>query len=251
MADTKISALAELTSVNASDEIAIVDNSGTATSKKITKANLVKNIAISDLANGTDGELITWSSTGQPAAVAVGTSGHVLTSAGTGAAPTFQALPTISVGSGGTGQTSAQTAINSLSAVSAATNEHVLTKDTSSGNAIWKAASTVAAFDDLTDVSVSGQAAGDVLYFNGTNWIRLAKGTAGQALKMNAGATAPEWATGGGGAHTVQEWTAQGSAPTAPTVGTGKMYVKTIDSNNEGLFIQMEKNNTIVEVQVA
>ena len=50
------------------------------------------NIAISDLANGTDGELITWDATGAPAAVAVGTATHVLTSNGTGAAPTFQVV---------------------------------------------------------------------------------------------------------------------------------------------------------------
>jgi hypothetical protein len=37
--------------------------------------------------------------------------------------------------------------------------------------------------------------AGDILYHNGTNWVRLAKGTAGQVLTMNGGATAPVWAT--------------------------------------------------------
>jgi hypothetical protein len=37
--------------------------------------------------------------------------------------------------------------------------------------------------------------AGDVLYHNGTVFVRLAKGTAGQVLTMNAGATAPEWQT--------------------------------------------------------
>lgn len=35
--------------------------------------------------------------------------------------------------------------------------------------------------------------AGDTLYHNGTNIARLPKGTAGQSLVMNAGATAPEW----------------------------------------------------------
>lgn len=47
-------------------------------------------VAVSDLANGTDGELITWDASGNAATVAVGTSGHVLTSNGAGAAPTFQ-----------------------------------------------------------------------------------------------------------------------------------------------------------------
>lgn len=44
-------------------------------------------------------------------------------------------------------------------------------------------------------IALASQAAGDIMYYNGTDWIRLAKGTAGQVLTMNAGATAPEWAT--------------------------------------------------------
>ena len=44
-----------------------------------------------------------------------------------------------------------------------------------------------------TDISI---VQGDVIYGNGTDsWTRLAKGTAGQVLKMNSGATAPEWGT--------------------------------------------------------
>ena len=50
-----------------------------------------KSIGLSALADGTDGELITWSAAGVAAAVPTGTSTHVLTSNGAGAAPTFQA----------------------------------------------------------------------------------------------------------------------------------------------------------------
>lgn len=53
--------------------------------------NSLSNVDVSDLANGTDGELITWDAAGAPATVAVGTATHVLTSNGVGAAPTFQA----------------------------------------------------------------------------------------------------------------------------------------------------------------
>lgn len=52
--------------------------------------NSISNIDVADLANGTDGELITWDAAGAPATVGVGTSGQVLTSNGAGAAPTFQ-----------------------------------------------------------------------------------------------------------------------------------------------------------------
>jgi hypothetical protein len=48
-------------------------------------------ITLAKLAAGTDGELITWDASGDPAAVAVGTATHVLTSNGAGSAPTFQA----------------------------------------------------------------------------------------------------------------------------------------------------------------
>jgi len=47
-------------------------------------------IAVSDLADGTDGELITWDSDGHPDTVATGTAAQVLTSNGAGTAPTFQ-----------------------------------------------------------------------------------------------------------------------------------------------------------------
>lgn len=47
-----------------------------------------------------------------------------------------------------------------------------------------------AAFDALSPLTT----AGDIIYRNGSNNIRLALGTAGQQLRVNAGATAPEWA---------------------------------------------------------
>tara|TARA_B110000438_G_scaffold11450_1_gene11348 strand:+ start:2848 stop:3699 length:852 start_codon:yes stop_codon:yes gene_type:complete len=51
-----------------------------------------------------------------------------------------------------------------------------------------------------TDLTSTLTAQGDVLYRDGSGLQRLAKGTAGQALKMNSGATAPEWGTDQGGA---------------------------------------------------
>ncbi len=51
--------------------------------------NSLSNVDVADLANGTDGELITWNASAVPATVAVGTVGQVLTSGGVGVAPTF------------------------------------------------------------------------------------------------------------------------------------------------------------------
>lgn len=102
----------------------------------------------------------------------------------------------------------------------------------------------------VSDLTISSEAQGDVLYFNGSNWVRLAAGTSGHFLKTQGTGANPVWASAGGGAHTTQDWTVQSSAPSDPSAGTGVMYVKTIDSNNEGLFIKMKKNGSVVEVQV-
>ena len=62
-------------------------------------------VTLAKMAAGTDGNLITYDASGNPAHVATGTSTHVLTSNGAGAAPTFQALSTgkiLQVTSGGT-----------------------------------------------------------------------------------------------------------------------------------------------------
>ena len=60
-------------------------------------------VPVSALRAGTDGELITWAADASATTVAVGTATHVLTSNGTGVAPTFQAA------GGGGGLQSVQT----------------------------------------------------------------------------------------------------------------------------------------------
>jgi len=48
--------------------------------------------------------------------------------------------------------------------------------------------------EDLVEL-IANLTEGDIVYFNGTELVRLPIGTAGQTLKVNAGATAPEWVT--------------------------------------------------------
>ena len=60
---------------------------------------------------------------------------------------------------------------------------------------------------DGTHIALGSDAAGDIMYYNGTNYIRLAKGTAAQILAVNSGATAPEWITSS--AATLQQVTAK------------------------------------------
>ena len=70
---------------------------------ELPTANLADDaVTLAKLASGTAGNLIAYDASGNPAAVATGTSGHVLTSNGAGAAPTFQAAP----GGGGGGDVS-------------------------------------------------------------------------------------------------------------------------------------------------
>lgn len=60
----------------------------------------------------------------------------------------------VPIGDGGTGQSTAQAAIDALSAVSGATNEHVLTKDTATGNAKWKIADGISNLDGGASATV-------------------------------------------------------------------------------------------------
>lgn len=45
----------------------------------------------------------------------------------------------------------------------------------------------------VTDLTISSEAQGDVLYFNGSNWVRLGAGTDGQFLMTQGAAANPKW----------------------------------------------------------
>ncbi len=78
--------------------------------------------------------------------------------------------------------------------------------------------SQTSAFDALAPTTTQG----DVIYHNGSDNVRLAKGTAGQILKMNAGATAPEWGAATSMKMQVQEFTSSGTfTPNAAMIAAG------------------------------
>lgn len=58
----------------------------------------------------------------------------------------------------------------------------------------WADIVTVAALDDLTDVTITSAERGDVLYHNGTAWVNLHHGTDGQYLKTQGNGADPIWA---------------------------------------------------------
>ena len=85
-----------------------------------------------------------------------------------------------------------------------------------------------------THIALGSDAAGDVMYYNGTDYVRLAKGTAGQVLKINSGATAPEWGadTAGAGLDTAQTFT-KGQRGEITTLTDGATITPDLnDSNN-------------------
>lgn len=47
----------------------------------------------------------------------------------------------------------------------------------------------------VTDLTIASEAQGDILYFNGTNWVVLAAGTAGDFLATQGGAANPIWSS--------------------------------------------------------
>ncbi|MEE9598021.1 MAG: hypothetical protein V3V96_14705 [Acidiferrobacterales bacterium] len=105
---------------------------------------------------------------------------------------------TVGIGYGGTGQTTQQAAIDALTAVSGATNEHVLTKDTASGNAVWKAAAGGGAHTLLdgsthTDTLAAGVSRGSIIYGNVTPaWAELVI-TGSNTLFLGSDGTDVSW----------------------------------------------------------
>ena len=103
--------------------------------------------------------------------------------------------------------------------------------------------------------------AGDILYYaSGTTLTKLAKGTAGQVLTINSGATAPEWATSSGGASTLLDFKYQATGYSTPTYTSRtvndastpiQLWVKDIDTNNQGIYIRIKKNAAYTDVQIA
>ena len=76
---------------------------GVTTAKLATSAVTTAKVAddaitLAKMAGGTDGNLISYDANGDPVAVATGSAGQVLTSAGAGAPPTFQTASSISTG---------------------------------------------------------------------------------------------------------------------------------------------------------
>lgn len=189
-------------------------------------------VDIAMLANGTDGELITWDAAGAPATVPVGTATHVLTSNGAGAAPTFQA-PTgggdVSGPAGGTvdgdlviyDDTTGKLLRAPASGVTEAAvqaNTAKVTNATHTGDVTGSTALTIAA--KAVDVAMLADGTdGELLTWDASGVAAtVAAGTATHVLTSNGAGAAPTFqaAAGGSGANIAGIewlWASGGGAP--------------------------------------
>ena len=108
-------------------------------------------------------------------------------------------------------------------------------------------------------INVGSDADGDVYYRASGAFAGLPKGTAGQVLTINSGATAPEWATSSGGASTLLDFKYQATGYSTPTYTSRtvndastpvQVWVKDIDTNNQGIYIRIKKNGSYTDVQL-
>lgn len=127
----------------------------------------------------------------------------------------------LTVAQGGTGQSTEQAAIDTLSAVSGATNEHVLTKDTATGNATWKVAA--GGFSDPMTTR------GDIIIKNAVNTTtRLGIGTNGQVLTSDG--TDIAWDTGSTPDDTAYDATTWNTNTDAATKNAIRDKIETMDT---------------------
>ena len=86
----------------------------------------------------------------------------------------------------------------------------------------------------VVDLTITGEAQGDILYRNGTNWVRLPAGTSGYYLKTNGAAANPAWAAVSGTGDVVGPSSATDNAVARYDTTTGKLIQNstvTIDDN--------------------
>ena len=150
------------------------------------------------LAKGSNGEVLTLAS-GVPSWAADSTNVGATSVGGdvTGTVANIQ----IASGAVGTTELAADAVDGTKIADDASNSEHLVNGSVDdahiSGMAASKLSGTITPSDNTVTgakIALGSDAEGDVMYYNGTDYVRLAKGTAGQVLTINSGATAPEWA---------------------------------------------------------
>ena len=84
--------------------------------------------------------------------------------------------------------------------------------------------------------AVGSDAAGDMLYHNGTSYVRLPKGSADQVLTMNDAANAPGWENASGGGSTAADDISAGDAAVTLTTTSGNITIDAQDGDSDIIF---------------
>lgn len=101
-------------------------------------------------------------------------------------------------------------------------------------------------FDSLTDVVITSAAQGDVIYYNGSNFVNLAAGTSGQFLKTNGAGANPAWATASGGSGGVQSTPIMAAAMT-PRITNGPAQGLTESTTNKVMLATLDFDGATAE----
>lgn len=116
------------------------------------------------------------------------------------------------------------------------------------------ASSATVAFDNLSPTTT----AGDLIYNNGTDNVRLGIGTAGQVLTVNAGATAPEWAASAAGGNAFGKIVVSGqsdvdadSSSDTLTLAAGSNITLTTNAGTDTVTIAASGSNAFGTVSVS
>ena len=143
----------------------------------------------------------------------------------------YQAGDTVPVANGGTGASTLQGAINSLTGVGGATNEYVLTKDTATGNAIFKVPGAGGGGGSIFKNAVLDYGAiGNGVFNNATAFTAFAAGLPGYIGYIPSGKFVVSGSAGVGAIHL--------------SYATGGMYA--YDGSPVGSFFGAGPQNTIL-----
>ena len=164
-----------------------------------------------------------------------GTTGLTPNTASTGA---ITLAGTLNVGNGGTGLTTLTSngvllgnGTSAIASTAAGTAGQLLlgqtgapTWNTMSGDATLSNAGALtigANAVDGTNIALGSDAQGDIMYYNGTDWARLAAGTNGQFLKTQGSAANPVWSTDNNSGGTVTSVATGSGLSGGPITGAG------------------------------